>query len=55
MATEICELCEKPLDAGQDAYICRDCRKQIYSENAKRINLNRLGLIAQGKNVKEAE
>lgn len=53
MAIEICEDCGKTFDGGPRAFICRDCRKKRLSEYAKKRKLNRLGLVAQGKKVRD--
>lgn len=51
-AIEICEDCGKTFEGGARAFICPECRKERNRQAAKKRNLNRLGLIAQGKNVK---
>ena len=48
-ASVICEKCEKVFMGGEKAFICPKCRKKIVSDNAKKINLSKLGVEAQKK------
>ena len=52
MAKEICYNCGKTFETKKGWY-CPECRKKVISDAAKKRNLNKLGLKAQGKNVKE--
>ena len=44
----VCARCGKVF-MGKNAYICYECRKKVSSENAKKINLNKLGNAAYSK------
>lgn len=48
-APVICEYCEKVFMGGKQAFICPKCRKKIASDNAKKRNLNKLGVDARRK------
>ena len=50
MPKEICEDCGKVFEAGPKAFLCPPCRRRRLSEQAKKRNLNRVGLNARLKN-----
>lgn len=49
----ICEDCGKPYQATPNTHYCEACRRRRFSENARKLNLNRLGNKANSERAKE--
>ena len=47
LAPVICERCERVFRGGVNAWFCPACRRQIQSENARKIGLGERGREAQ--------
>lgn len=54
MVKDLCYDCQSIFEHKGRAYFCPKCVKRRISEAAKKRNLNRLGLIAQGKKVEDS-